>query len=181
MVERRLTWWDQAGLPQPDRTGLLASAGGHRVWSSRRWWPIDLPKIEGHEQGRTQSGWRAHGQRCRLGGADATRQVCTVTQIWKFLTARLLTVTSGAFCPSPSCPHVPCLVHACANVLLVHVCHTSCVWIDLSHQAFAYDPPGGRVHAPLRLCVHAHCVICSDGATPASRDVGACIFLSCNM
>jgi len=99
-----------------------------RWGTGRTRWPINLPKIGGHEQGRMHSGWRAHGQRCRLGGADATRQVCTVTQIWvKVLTARILSVTSGAFCPSPSCPHAPCLVHACANVLLAHVCHTSCV------------------------------------------------------
>jgi len=38
-----------------------------------------------------------------------------------------ITVTSGAFCPSPSCPHAPCLVHAGANVLFAHVCHTICV------------------------------------------------------
>ena len=36
MVERRLTRRDQAGLPQPDRASLLASAGGARETYSAR-------------------------------------------------------------------------------------------------------------------------------------------------
>jgi len=67
--------------------------------------------------------------------------------------------------PQPFVPHAPCLVHACANVLCSHVCHTCCVCIDLSAQIFAYSPLGGRVHAPLSLCMHAHCycAIYSEG------------------
>jgi len=36
MVKRRLTRRDQAGLPEPDRAGLLASAGGARDTHSAR-------------------------------------------------------------------------------------------------------------------------------------------------
>ena len=61
---------------------------------------------------------------------------------------------TGAF---PSCPHAPCLVHACANVLFAHVCHACCVCIDLNSRIFAYGPLSGRAHAPLSMCVHAHC------------------------
>jgi len=65
--------------------------------------------------------------------------------------------------PSPSWPHALCLVHACANVLFAHVCHTYCVRIDLSSRIFAYGPLGVRVHAPLSLCMHAHCAIYREG------------------
>ena len=60
------------------------------------------------------------------GGCNEPSMYCD-TNLGKIVTARILTVTSSAFCPSPSCPHAPCLVHACANVLFAHVCHTSCV------------------------------------------------------
>ena len=35
--------------------------------------------------------------------------------------------------------------------------------MDLSSRIFACGPLGGRVHAPLSLCMHAHCAIYSDG------------------
>jgi len=128
--------------------------------------PINLRKIGGHEQELTHNEWRTHEHCCKLGWADAPRTVCTATQMWEnFLFARLLTITSGASYPSPLCPHAPCLVHACANILFAHVCHTCCVCIDLSSRIFAYGPLGGRVYAPLSLCMHAHCycVIYSEG------------------
>jgi len=35
--------------------------------------------------------------------------------------------------------------------------------MDLSSRIFAYGPLSGRVHAPLSLCMHAQCVIYSEG------------------
>jgi len=99
----------------------------------------------------------------RQGGRTTTSIYCNTT-VGKLL-ARLRTISSGASYPSPSCPHAPCLVHACANVLFAHVCHTCSVCIDLSSRIFAYSLLGGCLHAPLSLCMHAHCycVIYSKG------------------
>jgi len=92
----------------------------------------------------------------RRGGRTTTSMYCDTT-VSKFLARSTSNITSGASYPSPSCPHAPRLVHASANILFAHVCHTCCVCIDLSSQIFAYGPLGGCVHAPLDLCLHAHC------------------------
>jgi len=100
----------------------------------------------------------------RLGGRTTTSMYCD-TNVINFLLAQLSTITSGDSYPSPSCPHAPCLVHACAKVLFAHVCHTCCVCIHLSSRIFAYSPLSGRVQAPLSSCMHAHCycAIYSEG------------------
>jgi len=100
----------------------------------------------------------------RRGVRTTTSMYCD-TNVRKLLTRWTSNDYIRCLYPSPSCPHAPCLVHACANVLFAHVCHTCCVCIDLSPRILAYSPFGGRVHAPLSLCVHAHCycVIYSEG------------------
>jgi len=268
MVEKRLTRRDLAGLPQPNRAGLLASAGGAREthaarettaagasffaflshiarsqhkqrishqtsdrsrgtlagdwrWrvytnnvaatttngadpsDTRPWghfltwtpcsepqhtrWPITLPQIGGHDEERTHNDRCTHEHRCKLGRTHTQRAACPATQMCaNFSFAGLSTLQSGASYPSPLCPHASSLAHACANVLFAHVCHACCVCIHLSSRIFAYGPLGGRAHAPLSLCVHAHCYCATVRYTArvytrASQHVGACIFLFCVM
>ena len=67
--------------------------------------------------------------------------------------------------PRPPAHPSSCLFNACANIQFAHVCHTCCVYVDLSSRIFAYGPLSGCVHAPLSLCMHAHCycAIYSEG------------------
>jgi hypothetical protein len=52
--------------PRASSGGADGGPGAHdgRWGTGRTRWLIDLPKIGGHEQGRTHSGWCAHEQRC---------------------------------------------------------------------------------------------------------------------
>jgi len=117
-----------------------------------------FPRSEGtNRSGHTTSGVRTSTVASYAGRTHHNQYVLRHNCKQNFLFARLPTITSGASYPSPLCPHALCLVHACSNVLFAHVCHRCCVCIDLSSQIFAYGPHGGCVHAPLSLCMHAHC------------------------
>jgi len=149
MVKRRLMRRDQAGASffaflshifwsQHKRRISHKAVMGARAHNGRS----IFPRLEARRGTDTQLVLYAQPPlQVRRGGRTTTSMYCdTNVSRWEnFLLARLPTITYGAY-PSPSCPHVPYLVHACENVLFAHVSHTCCVCIDLSSRIVAYGP-----------------------------------------
>ena len=89
----------------------------------------------------------------RRGGCTTTSMYCDTT-VSKLLARS--TSDNYIWCLLPQ-PFVPARPMPCPCLCERSVCYTCCVYIDLSSRIFAYGPLGGRVHAPLSLCMHAHC------------------------